>query len=155
MKVFPLLAALILLLAGQAQANDVVVKNAWAMATPPGTKVGAVYFSITNPNITDRLLSAKAQIAKKAEFHTSISDGNVMKMRRIDGGVAVPKHGTLMFEPGGLHVMLFGLKAPIKAGETFPLTLRFKNAGNVVAHVKAMKPGATMRSGGAMKHKMN
>jgi copper(I)-binding protein len=58
-----------------------------------------------------------------------MQDG-VMRMRAVEA-VEVPAHGQVALEPGGLHVMLIGLKAPLEEGGSFPLKLVFANAGEV------------------------
>jgi len=66
-------------------------------------------------------------------------EGNVMKMRRVDA-VEVPAGQTVAFAPGGLHVMLIGLKEPLITGKTFPLTLNFEQAGAVTLEVAVGQP---------------
>lgn len=61
-------------------------------------------------------------------------DGGVMRMRKLDG-VDLPSGGTIALAPGGLHMMLFGLKAPLRAGTSFPLELRFEKAGQILVQV--------------------
>jgi len=68
------------------------------------------------------------------EIHSMNMDGGVMRMRRLDG-VDLPSSGTVALAPGGLHMMLFGLKAPLRTGESFPLELRFEKAGKILVQV--------------------
>jgi periplasmic copper chaperone A len=69
-----------------------------------------------------------------------------MKMRPLDG-VEVPAGGTAEFSPGADHIMLIGLKAPLKAGDRFALTLRFEKAGEVAADVAVVAPGDIQGTG--------
>ena len=62
-----------------------------------------------------------------------------MKMRRVKGGIKVPKGGSTVLKPGGMHVMFIQLKEPLKRGTVFPLTLKFKNAGDVTINMTAQK----------------
>jgi copper(I)-binding protein len=81
------------------------------------------------------LVSANSPIAAKAELHTHVMLGEVMKMQQVES-VAIPAGGDVKFAPGGNHVMLFGLKKPLVAGEYFPLTLVFEKSGAVDVEVK-------------------
>lgn len=112
------------------------IDHPWSRALPPNAPAGAAYFVIHNNGTdTDSLVSASSPIAEKAELHTHVMLGEVMKMQQVDS-VAVPAGGEATFAPGGNHVMLFGLKKPLVAGESFPLTLVFQNAGAVDVEVK-------------------
>ncbi len=137
-------------LAQPAFAGDVTVENAWARASAGMTKAGAAFMTVKNAGATaDRLVAAKASIAKKVELHTHKMVEGVMMMRRIDG-VDVPAGGMAMLKPGGHHVMFMGLHAPLKEGQTFPLTLVFKNAGEITSQVMINSVGAMK----GMKHNM-
>ena len=121
-------------------AGDLLIKQAWARPTPPTATVGAAYFTLDNSKgQDDRLLSAEADVSATVELHNHIMEGNVMKMRRVDA-VEVPAGQTVAFAPGGLHVMLIGLKEPLITGKTFPLTLNFEQAGAVTLEVVVGQP---------------
>ncbi|MGK9063779.1 copper chaperone PCu(A)C [Stutzerimonas chloritidismutans] len=109
--------------------------QAWSRAMPPTAPTGAVYFTLHNPgDAEDRLIGVKTPRAEKAELHAHIHEGDLMRMERIDG-VTVPPGGDVQFKPGGNHVMLFNLNAPLVAGEQFPLTLIFRDAGEIETEV--------------------
>ncbi len=144
-----LAAALVVAVAATAAAKDLTqgaisVEDPWARATV-GAGAGAAFFAIKNTgSADDQLVGAAAPVAKLAELHTHIKEGDVMRMRQIEE-IDVPAGGTTTLQPGGLHVMLMGLKAPLTAGSSFPLTLSFAKAGDVtveveVRNVAAMKP---------------
>ncbi|MGO8738931.1 copper chaperone PCu(A)C [Rhodoblastus sp.] len=127
-----------------AQDASIQVEQAWARATPAGAKTGAVYLTIDNKsNAAERLTGATSDAAKTLQIHEMKVVGGVMKMREITGGLAIPANGSVALKPGGYHVMLIGLKKPLKAGETVQLTLTFEKAGKVAvsAPVKDMKAG--------------
>ena len=86
-------------------------------------------------------MAATTAVAKSVELHTMSMEGDVMKMRQLDA-IELPKGAMVELKPGGLHLMLMGLKAPLKAGDTFPMTLRFEKAGEVVVTVKVEAPQA-------------
>jgi copper(I)-binding protein len=113
----------------QAFASELTVTNAWSRSTPPGVTVGVVYFNLKNDTgKSDRLLKLSTPVATKVQVHrTEILDG-VARMREVavlhvDGGQ------TLEFQPGGMHVMLIGLKQPLTEGKTYDLELLFEVAG--------------------------
>jgi copper(I)-binding protein len=123
------------------------VVRPWARATAATAKTGAAYMTLRNPgDAADRLIGASSPAAGRAELHTHIKDGEVMRMRKVDT-IALNARGATTFAPGGLHVMLFDLKAPLKEGATFPLTLKFERAGEIttevhVRSVSAAGPGS-------------
>jgi periplasmic copper chaperone A len=116
-----------------ALASDLMVMDAIARASlTPTAKTGAVYFSVmSHGTVEDRLVSISTPVASSAEVHETIMDGDVMKMRAIEGGWIVAPGKTQEMKPGGTHVMLMGLKAPLKKGETVALELVFEKAGVV------------------------
>jgi len=118
----------------QAQA---LVQDAWARPTVQGQTVGGGYFRIDGGPTNDRLLGATTDIAQSAELHTMRMDGDVMRMRQLDS-VEVPAKQMVEFKPGGMHVMLIGLKTPLKVGNVFPMTLRFEKAGPVAVNVRVL-----------------
>jgi len=121
-----------------AQPPSVQIADARARATAPGQIVGAAYATLTSP-AADRLVGAETPVAARAEVHTMTMDGAVMRMRPVDS-VPLPAGQAVALAPGGLHIMLTGLKAPLKAGQDFPLTLRFEHAPplTVAVHVEPL-----------------
>ena len=125
------------------------IDHPWSRALPPNAPAGAAYFVIHSQSTDkDVLVSASSPIAEKTELHTHVMLGEVMKMQQIDS-VAIPAGGEAVFAPGGNHVMLFGLKKPLVAGESFPLTLVFEKAGAVDVQVKVEQdaPAAAEHAG--------
>lgn len=130
--------------AGSASAHEAAkirIANAWARpgiasaATPPGhmgTKMpgnSAIYMVIYNDGTaSDRLVGASTDVARTVELHRTTVEGGMAQMRRI-AGIDVPANGKVELKPGGLHVMLIGLKRDLKAGDTFPVTLTFQRSG--------------------------
>ena len=90
----------------------------------------AAYVSVMNHGkMADRLLDATSNLARKTELHLMEMDNGVMRMRPIEGGIDLPAGKTIHLAPGGYHVMLIGLNAPLTAGSIFEITLVFQNAG--------------------------
>ncbi len=123
-----------------AMAGAPSVSGAWARATPPGVSVGAAYLTITGGSESDRLLGADTDRASMVQLHTVEESNGVAAMRQVDG-VPVPAGGQVVLAPGGTHIMLMGLSKPLVAGETFPLQLRFENAGEQVVQVTVRAAG--------------
>jgi copper(I)-binding protein len=113
-----------------------------ARPTVAGQQVGGAYMKIVNKGAADRLLSATTAVAAAVQVHTMAMDGDVMTMREVDA-VDLPAGQTVEFKPGGFHLMLMGLKAPLKLGDKFAMTLRFEKAGEVVITVHVEPVAAT------------
>ena len=141
MKYLAIAAGLVVASAALAQTNQLEVTNAWAGATPGKAENGAAYVTIQSPT-ADRLVSASTPAAKKAELHTMSMQGMVMKMRPL-AGLDIPAGQPVALKPGGEHIMLLGLKQPLREGQSFPLTLDFAKAGQRTVTVSVEKAGAT------------
>ena len=148
-----LLSAMLLALfaSGQVSAqtaspNSIVVERPWARATPAGAKTGAAYLTLINHGSSgDRLLSATTPVSDKVQFHSASEENGVSRMHEMRT-VKVAPRAKVIFSPGGMHIMMVGLKQPLKEGQTLPLTMSFEKAGKVevtvpVAKVGAMRPG--------------
>lgn len=151
MKTFPLrlLAALSLgaaALAAQAHSfklGELTIGHPYARATVPGQPTGGAYLSVRNAGAAgDKLVSASAEVAASVELHEMKMDGTVMRMREVSA-VELPAGQAVELKPGGLHLMLMGLKAPLKQGDKFPLKLKFEKAGEVTVTVNVENPGAS------------
>ena len=128
-----LAAALLLLLPASLHAQDspIVVHDVTARPTLAGAPNGIAFMVIENRGpAPDRLLGAATPVAGKAVVHEMSMTGNVMRMRPT-GPLVVPANGTVTLDPGSLHLMLQGMKQRLKAGDSFPIILRFEKAGEV------------------------
>ena len=144
-----------------AQTPAVKVEGAWARATVPGQKGTGAFMNITAQEGT-RLVGLSSPAAGVAEVHEMKMENDVMKMRALPG-LDLPAGQTVNLKPGGYHVMLMDLKAPLAKDSTVPLTLRFKDAKGVeskldlvlpvgLAAPSAM-PGMPAKPGMPMEHK--
>jgi periplasmic copper chaperone A len=133
-----------------AQSGTVEVDHAWARATPGNSDIGAAYLTIHSPT-GDRLLGASTPVAKEAQLHTMTMVGMVMKMRPI-AAVNVPAGQPVTLAPGGMHIMLMGLKSALKPGQSFPLTLTFAKAGQRTVDVAVEPVGASGPAAGTPQH---
>lgn len=107
------------------------IEQPWARPTVAGQHAGGAYLTLRNDAATpDRLLGGSTPVAERVEVHEMRMDGNVMRMREL-AALEVPAGKPTKLEPGGMHLMLMGLKAPLKAGDKVPLKLRFEKAGEI------------------------
>jgi copper(I)-binding protein len=112
-------------------AGDLKIGHPWARKTAPGQLIGGAYVVLRNTGSTpERLLGGSTPVAERVELHSMSMEGNVMKMREVSS-VDIAPGQTVELKPGQYHLMLVGLKAPLKAGDRPPLTLRFEKAGDV------------------------
>ncbi len=148
-----LLIALIALWPPLSLAHDhlkgaIEVVHPWARPTPIASVPAAAYFVIKNlGKENDRLLSAELaeNYAKSVEIHETAMRDGMMRMRRIDQALSIAAGGEVVFEPGGKHVMIMGLQAPLRAGEQFPLVLTFEKAGRVKVKVQIQTEPVNIR----------
>jgi copper(I)-binding protein len=141
MRYLALAAGLVIASTALAQPAQLEVNNAWARATAGKADTGVAYVAIQSPT-ADRLVSLSTPAAKKAELHTMLMQGMVMKMRPLSG-LDIPAGQPVTLKPGGDHIMLMGLNQALRPGETFPLTLDFEKAGARTVTVTVEKAGAT------------
>jgi copper(I)-binding protein len=133
-----LLTIAALLLAGSALAQSVKVENAWARASVPGQKATGAFMTLTAP-AGARLVGVSSPVANVAEVHEMTMQGDVMKMRAI-GSLDLPAGKPVELKPGGYHVMLIDLKAPLAEGSTVPLTLVLRDAQGAEARQELQVP---------------
>jgi copper(I)-binding protein len=127
-----LLAAL--LMSASVYAGDIQVENAWARATAPGQDAAGVDLTITSKQAAT-LVGVSSAACKTVELHSMASESGMMKMREVEA-IELPAGKRVNLGEGGYHLMLTGLKAPLKAGESVPLTLSIKVANKRMVKVK-------------------
>jgi len=121
--------------------GKLMIHEPWARATPGQAPNGAAFLTIRNAGDADSLVAATTAVAKRTELHTTQMDGGVMKMRHV-AAIEVPAKGAAELKPGGYHVMLMGLKQPLKEGDVFDLTLRFAGGEEITVSVPVRAVGA-------------
>ena len=127
---------------GATPAGAIKVVTPFASATLPGANVGAAYMQVSNTGRSAVvLISAASPVAAKVEFHSMSMDGSIMRMREITGGIPIPPGGSANFVPGGMHIMLVGLKQQLTAGGSVPMTLNFNGAPSVTVQVPVQAGG--------------
>jgi periplasmic copper chaperone A len=124
--------------AHEVKKGDLTLSGLQLRATPAGLPTSAAYLTIENHGKSaDKLVDISCACADQAMMHRSETKNGVSSMSMV-GEVTIPAGGKVEFKPDGLHVMLVGLKGPLKAGGMQEMTLRFQKAGTVKAgfHVR-------------------
>jgi copper(I)-binding protein/uncharacterized protein YcnI len=122
-----------------AGAGPISITSAWTRATAGDT--GGAFAVIANSGSEpDRLVAVKGDVAASVEIHEMTMAGDVMQMRPVDG-LDIPAGGSVELKPGGFHIMLIGLRAPLVEGATIPLTFVFAKAGEQAVDLRVGGPG--------------
>ncbi len=148
MSRFLAMALVLLPVMALADPSSIKIEQIWSRAAIAGHE-GVVYLSITNSGPADELTAASTPVAAMAGLHQTISDNGIMKMRSV-ASLPIDHGKTVTLAPQSYHIMLMDLKQTLKEGDSFPITLTFKNAGNIVAEAKVAKAGATSAPMGGM-----
>ena len=123
--------------------GDLEIGHPWTRATAPTAPTAGGFLSITNKGTTaDRLIAVRTPAAENAQIHEMKMDGNVMRMRELEKGVEIPAGATVTLAPGGVHLMLMGLKGPLVKDTKVPLTLVFEKAGSIDVELAVAAMGA-------------
>jgi hypothetical protein len=145
MKKLSLLAAGLLLSAGAlaGSADQVTVDNPYVRLAPPNAPATGAFMVIRNNGDKDvKVVKADNPLSRATELHTHINDGGVMKMRPVPA-IDIKAKGEAVLKPGGLHVMLIDLKAPMKEGDSVPVTLTFDDGSSKQVDARVVKPSQT------------
>ena len=128
------------------------IGNPWARATPKGSTVAAGYLTITNKGSeADRLIGGTAAPASRFEVHDTVTENGVGRMRQVTN-LEIKPGETVELKPGGMHVMLMGLKQPLAKGQTVKGTLVFEKAGTVAIEFTVQAVGAPAGGQGGHQH---
>lgn len=134
--------SMVLAIAGQtALATEVEISNAWVKESIPGTENGAAYLTITNTGTKPAtIIGVSTAAARASEVHQHILHDGMMRMRRVPELPIAPNE-TLVFQPGGFHLMLFGVKKPFRSGDQVEFTLKFSDGyqANFKAEVQPIR----------------
>jgi len=123
--------------------GDLEIVHPWARAMPDVARVGSGFMEIRNEGQTsDRLLGVRSDVAERIEIHSMEMDGDVMKMRVVEGGLEIPAGESLVLKPGGYHLMFFAPQTLFKQGEHFHGELVFEKAGSVGVTFHIEAPGS-------------
>ena len=128
--------------AGSAAAGPLTITDAWIRATPPGARTAAAYLTIANTGAADRLLGGATPAARSVEVHTHVDERGLQRMVRL-AELGLPAGETVRLTPGGLHLMLVDVAAPLAAGASVTLSLRFAAAGTLELEVPVVDARAS------------
>lgn len=143
-------AALLALITAPAMA-ELTVNDPWVRATVPQQKATGAFMQITAPKAA-RLVEASSPVAGVTEIHEMTMDKDIMRMRAIPG-IDLPAGKTVELKPGGYHVMLMDLKAPITEGQDVPVTLVIEGADKKRETIVIKATARALGASGAMDHK--
>lgn len=130
---------------------DITVKDPWVRATVPQQKATGAFMQITAPKAA-RLVEARSPVAGVTEIHEMTMDNDIMRMRAVPG-IDLPAGKAVELKPGGYHVMLMDLKAPITEGQEVPVTLVIEGADKKRETVVIKATARALGASGAMDHK--
>ncbi len=133
------------LLAANGVQAQVTVKDAWVRATVPQQKATGAFMELNAVKDT-RLVSASSPRTHSVEVHEMKMEGDIMKMRAMPV-LDLPAGKKVDLKPGGFHVMLMDLKAPLVKDSTVPMTLLFKNAQGVRSKLELKLPVSAVAPG--------
>ncbi len=128
--------------------GNLTISGEWVR--PTTNEVSAAYLTVHNSGEADALVKASTPLTSTVQLHEVITEGSSSKMQEKPGGFPVPADGMLELKPGGFHIMMMDLKAPIALGETVSLTLTFEKAGEVT--IEAPVKAAPDMGNGPMNH---
>lgn len=148
-KIIHTTALLAALMAGSAMAQTAPVKveGAWARASVPGQMGTGAFMKLTARDGA-KLVGASSPAAGVTEVHEMKMEGDVMKMRAVPA-LDLPAGKAVELKPGGYHIMLLDLKAPLATNTTVPLTLTFKDAKGAESKLELKVPVAARAPGHA------
>lgn len=129
-------------------AHNVEVKNAWVRAAVPGQTATGAFMTLTAKDSV-RLMGGISAVAGVTEVHEMKMDGDIMRMRALPDGLALPAGQPVQLKPGSYHIMLMDLKAPVTKDSSVPLTLVFKDAKGVESRLELKVPVAVTAPGAA------
>ena len=154
MKKMSLLAASLLFSAGvlAGAADNVSVQDPYVRLAPPNAPATGAFMVIRNNGDKDvKVVKADNPVSKVTELHTHLNEGGVMKMRPVPS-IEVKAKGEAVLKPGGLHVMMIDIKAPMKEGDVVPITLSFDDGSTKKVEAKVVRTMAAPMPA-AMEHK--
>jgi copper(I)-binding protein len=143
-RILALAAVLLLAACSRTEAHgyklgDLAVGHPWSRPAAQGMN-GAGYLTITNTGAEpDTLIAVESPAAARVEIHEGSTASGVMRMQALPEGLPIAPGATVTLKPGGAHLMLIGLTAPLKADGKAPATLVFKRAGRLAVEFKIQR----------------
>lgn len=133
-------------------ADKVAVQDPYVRLAPPGAPATGAFMVLKNGGDKDaKLIKAENPVSRVTELHNHINDNGVMRMRPVPA-IEIKAGGEAVLKPGGLHVMLIDLKAPMREGDMVPITLGFDDGSSKTVEARVVRPGAAMPMAGEHRH---
>ena len=130
----------------QADAHPVQIHEPFVRMLPPTQPNTAAFMVLENTGERDlALVRAESEASRVVELHDHLMVDGMMRMREVER-IALPAGARTELKPGGLHVMLIGLRAPLQEGEQVAITLVFDDGSQVEVHAPVRHPGEEMPS---------
>ncbi|MBX9708817.1 MAG: copper chaperone PCu(A)C [Caulobacteraceae bacterium] len=126
---------------GETTAAAVTVTDVLCRPTPNGRQVTGCYMTLTAAT-NDTLVSVESPVAAMGQIHETRMESNMMMMRELEAGLPLPAAEAVQLKPGGNHIMLMGVREPLLAGQTLPLTLTFSSAAPMEVLAEVGQPPA-------------
>jgi hypothetical protein len=146
LKAFTVIAALsCTALYGQ----TVEIKDAWVRTAMPGQHATGAFMTITAKDGA-KLVGVTTPVAGVAEVHEMRMDGDIMRMRAVQGGLDLPAGKAVALKPGGYHLMLMDLKGALPKGGFVALTFLLKDANGVPSQLELKVPVALSAPSGGL-----
>lgn len=131
-------------------ADQVSIADPYVRLAPPGAKATGAFMTLKNAGTAAaKLVKVESTAAQVTELHNHINDNGVMRMRQVKE-IAVPAQGEVQLKPGGYHVMLIDMKAPLREDDHVVIKLGFADGSSKEVHAMVKKPQAEMPMGGSM-----
>jgi copper(I)-binding protein len=127
-----------------AAADQVMVVDPYVRLAPPNAPATGAFMTLHNHGNKDiKLVKADNPASRLTELHTHLNENGVMKMRQVPA-IDLKANGEAVLQPGGLHIMMIDLKAPLKEGDVVPLTLTFDDGSSKKVDAKVKNAMAAM-----------
>jgi periplasmic copper chaperone A len=131
-------------------ADQISVQDPYVRLAPPNAPATGAFMVIKNHGDKDvKVLKADNPVSTVTELHTHLNEGGVMKMRPLSA-IDIKANSEAVLKPGGMHVMMINLKAPMKEGDMVPITLTFADGSSKQFDARVVRP---MAAGMPMEHK--
>jgi len=117
-------------------AGSIAISDPRSRETPPAARVGVGYLKIANNGTkADRLIGLSSPVADRVELHQTTMEGAVARMLPVLLPLEIAPGRSVVLEPGGMHLMLVQLNAPIRLETPVPVELRFERAGSLTVQM--------------------
>ena len=107
----------------QTTASVIQIEDPWVRAVPPNANNSAIFLDLRNESEQLRkLVEVHSEVAERVELHTTKDEDGMLRKQRLEE-VPIPALETQSFHPGGIHIMLIGLRSPLEVGGVIELEL--------------------------------